>query len=80
MGALGCLGGACLGLGGYVFMLKLGIPLDPSVYYIDRVPVHLTAFEVITVLLGALSVSMLASLLPSSLAARLRPADALRYE
>lgn len=82
-GAIGAIGTAVGGLIGIAIALSLqvfGFPLDPEVYYIDRLPVEIDWFEVVAVLVGALVISLLATLYPSVQASRLDPAGGLRYE
>jgi lipoprotein-releasing system permease protein len=80
IGVAGTLGGLALGLGLVGYLVWVGFPLEPSVYYIDRVPVELSWREVIAVATGALGISAVATLLPSMQAARLDPAAALRHD
>ena len=55
--------------------------LFPSqVYFLSRMPAEIDAGEVTTVVIMALSLSILATLYPSWRAARLDPVEALRYE
>jgi lipoprotein-releasing system permease protein len=53
---------------------------DPQVYYFDRVPSRLDPFEVTVILIIAVISSLLGSLVPAILAARLNPVESLRYE
>ena len=67
------LGGAiCLGLRAYQF------PLDPKVYFISHLPIELNASEFLITGGFSLTICMLATIVPSLYAARLRPADGLR--
>ncbi|NOY94719.1 MAG: ABC transporter permease [Deltaproteobacteria bacterium] len=80
IGLLGALGG--LGLG---FLLSFGaehfgVKLNPEVYYIDRLPVHVDGLEFGLVGLAAVAVCLLATIVPATLASRVRPVDALRDE
>jgi lipoprotein-releasing system permease protein len=74
--------GTAFGLGaGYVvcrWIIAHGFPLDPKVYFIDRLPVLLRPREF--VLTGSFAVlsCLLATIWPALHAARLRPADAFR--
>jgi lipoprotein-releasing system permease protein len=53
---------------------------SPEIYFLSRMPAHMETGEVITVVIMALSLSLLATLYPSWRAARLDPVEALRYE
>ena len=53
---------------------------DPQVYYFDRVPSRLDPTEVTVILIVAVISSLLGSLVPAILAARLNPVESLRYE
>jgi lipoprotein-releasing system permease protein len=64
--------GACLALG------KWGLPLDPDVYYITRLPVRMNPTEVVLVAVAALVIGILATIYPAWSAARLRPVEGLR--
>lgn len=76
--------GTALGLvvaGGFlVFLLTAGFPLNPEVYYIDRLPVDVDGFEIFAVVTAAVSISSVATILPAMQAARLDPAQGLRNE
>lgn len=54
--------------------------LDPSVYYIKDLPSELLWSDVITIGAVSLVLSLVATLYPSRRAARVNPAEALRYE
>ena len=76
--------GSVLGLGlGYAMCFAaehFGVRLNPEVYYIDKLPVHIDPSEFFTVGIAAIAVSLLVTIYPAQLASRLRPVDALRYE
>lgn len=67
--------GICL-LQKYAHVLKL----DPTVYYVDAVPIELNAWWVVLVNLGTIIVSMAVVLLPSHLITHIHPAKAIRFE
>ena len=56
------------------------IPIDPSIYFIDHLPVHTQPFDVLLVIAASLVVATLAPLYPSLQAARLDPVTAIRYD
>jgi len=56
------------------------IPLDASVYSIDYLPFAPHLIDALIVAAVSLGISLLATLYPSSSAARVLPAEALRYE
>ena len=54
--------------------------LDKSVYYISDLPSDLQRADVITIAAIALALAFVATIYPSWRAARVNPAEALRYE
>jgi lipoprotein-releasing system permease protein len=54
--------------------------LDKSVYYISDLPSDLQGADVVTIALIALVLALVATIYPSFRAARVNPAEALRYE
>ena len=54
--------------------------LPGDIYYISHLPVTIRSLDVILVAVSAISISFLATLYPSLQAAKLHPAEALRYE
>jgi lipoprotein-releasing system permease protein len=77
--------GTTLGLVvGYGFAWIAGtyqlIPLDPQVYAVPYVPFHPNFFDGLWIAIAAMSIAMVATLLPAREAARLLPVDILRFE
>ncbi len=54
--------------------------LDPSIYYISRLPSDLHWDDVSAIAIGAFVLTLLATLYPAWKASRILPAEALRYE
>ena len=80
IGLLGLALGLVLGIGGCLLLSHYGLPLDPDVYYIQRLPVVMRVGEIAAVNAAALGLCCLATLYPAMLASRMRPVDGLRYE
>jgi lipoprotein-releasing system permease protein len=89
VGVVGTVSGFILGL---VFVLNIesirqliqamtGSQLfAPEIYFLSRLPAKIDPTEVATVTIMALALSLLATVYPSWRAARIEPAEALRYE
>ena len=84
--------GAIIGLVGTVIGLGLGlgvaylidasglIRINPAVYFIDRLPVHVELWDVLAVMALSLAVAVAATIHPSRTAAQLVPVEAIRHE
>jgi lipoprotein-releasing system permease protein len=55
-------------------------PVPKEVFYLSRLPVSLSVFDFLLVGLAAVAVSVLSTIYPARIAAKLRPADGLRNE
>lgn len=56
------------------------VRIDPSVYFIDRLPVHVQPRDVLIVIVASIGLAIVATLLPARAAARLTPVEAIRHE
>lgn len=78
IGLIGTAIGLVLGFGICKVLLVYGLPLDPKVYFISRLPVLVRASDFVLVGVFALVVCLAATVWPALHAARLRPAEAFR--
>lgn len=81
IGVVGTAIGALLGYGAVALITKTGvITLPKDVYQVSRLPLAITARDIMFISLVALAISFLATLYPSWQAARQDPVEVLRYE
>jgi lipoprotein-releasing system permease protein len=78
IGVIGTLTGVTLGVISAVLMTTNAVPLDPNVYYIDRVPVALDPVAVVFVAIAGVVISAIATIYPAYTSVKLRPTDGLR--
>ncbi|OIO38138.1 MAG: lipoprotein-releasing system transmembrane subunit LolC [Candidatus Omnitrophica bacterium CG07_land_8_20_14_0_80_50_8] len=81
IGAVGSLAGAGIGVG---LCAVLGhcsfVDLPKEIYYTNRLPVQMSAWDVMSILTLAVVLSFLSALYPAAMAGKLDPVKALRYE
>lgn len=53
---------------------------DPTIYYFSEIPTIISPVMIVWVAIGAVTIAVLASVLPAVRAARMHPVEALRYE
>jgi lipoprotein-releasing system permease protein len=80
IGLIGTAIGLVLGGGVCWWLEAVRVPLDPHVYLIDHIPVRMSWVEFLATVLTALGIGLAATLVPSWWAARLLPAEGVRYE
>lgn len=80
IGAIGTVFGVVLGTATTLGLKYVGVRLDPDVYYIDRLPINVSAGDFTWVAVCALLITTLATIYPALAASRLRPVDGIRYE
>jgi lipoprotein-releasing system permease protein len=80
IGGIGTLIGVGVGLAICYVVAGYGYHLDPKVYLIDRLPIEVRWWEVLLVAGITMVISIVATLVPASSAASLRPVDGLRYD
>lgn len=78
IGGLGTLIGLSLAYLLFNGLFSEGIPLDPSVYGIARLPIHFDPLDYLLAGLGALAITFGATILPALRAARTPPVDGIR--
>jgi lipoprotein-releasing system permease protein len=81
IGGVGTALGLVLGLSVAYLVDRSGwVRINPAVYFIDHLPVHIEWLDVAVVVLASLAIAVCATLYPSRSAAALTPVDAIRHE
>ncbi len=78
IGIIGTALGLVFGLVACWLADRFGLPLNPDVYYIDRLPIHVDYESVAAAAAVGVFVSIAATLYPAWMAARVRPAAGMR--
>jgi lipoprotein-releasing system permease protein len=81
IGAVGTILGLVLGLSvAYVVDRSGWVRINPAIYFIDHLPVHIEWQDVGVVVLASLAIALFATVYPSRSAAALTPVEAIRHE
>jgi lipoprotein-releasing system permease protein len=81
IGVVGTLLGLVLGLAvSYVVDSSGWVRINPAVYFIDHLPVHIQWQDVAVVVVTSLAIAVAATVYPSRAAAALTPVEAIRHE
>lgn len=80
IGLVGTISGLAVGFGLCLTLDRVGLPIDPEVWYIDTLPVNIEWVEFVLVGIASLAITQLATLYPASAAARLTPVEGLKNE
>jgi lipoprotein-releasing system permease protein len=80
IGIIGTALGVVWGLGLCWAAATWGLPLNPDVYYIDRLPIHVDSGSVLAIAAAGILISVGATIYPAWVAARLQPATGLRHD
>jgi lipoprotein-releasing system permease protein len=79
-GVVGSLFGTLIGVGGGLILANLDLPLNQDVYYISAIPVDVRVWDVVTIVVVALLVSLASTIYPALYASKLRPVEGLTAE
>ena len=79
IGVVGALLGTSAALVVSLMAQRVGIPLDPEVYYIERLPVLISPADYALVFVTSVLICLVAATFPAVLAGRLRPVEGLRF-
>ncbi len=80
IGIAGGVLGLVAGLAWCFFIEKVGIKLDPQVYYIPSLPVRIEPVQTVLAVVIAVLITFLASIYPALKAAQVEPVDGLKSE
>jgi lipoprotein-releasing system permease protein len=81
IGLVGTVGGLIVGFAAALALDRYQfIKLDPTVYFIDHLPVSTQPMDVMWIVLASLAIAAVATVYPSIQASRLYPIDAIRHE
>ena len=81
IGVVGTALGLLLGLSvAYIVDRSGWVRINPAIYFIDHLPVHIEWMDVAVVVVASLAIALVATVYPSRSAAALTPVEAIRHE
>ena len=80
IGGLGTVIGLVLGLSLCFIIMSMGLKMPGDVHYITQIPVKIEWLEIVLICAASLGISLLATVLPSRMAVKLKAVDGLRCE
>lgn len=78
IGLIGVFLGTTLGLVGAFTLKKIGFPIDPKIFQMAELPIHISAANVTLVAISAFLICALSTLYPATRAQKIKPAEILR--
>jgi len=78
VGIVGTICGLASGAGLCLSMKIFGLPIDPEVWYIDKLPVEISGIEFLFVGIASFVITQIATLYPTHMAAGLNPVEGLK--
>ena len=78
IGLVGTIGGLLVGLGLCMALKYVGLPIDPEVWYIDKLPVNISPVEFLAVGLSSLCITQVATFIATWIASSPNPVEGLK--
>ena len=78
IGLVGTTGGLLVGLGLCLALKYVGLPIDPEVWYIDKLPVNISPLEFLAVGLSSLFITQVATFIATWIASSPNPVEGLK--